>query len=228
MLSHQRSSTWANAQNIMSCYDQKVIVHKLMDFYRKSHIYNQDLQLLLPYFKQVDTILEVGPGFGRVLDFLLQNCLPLSVSAVETSSIFCDYLSRRYLADVTLHHRNILQFDSDHQFDMVLLLWSTIVDFVAFEQQQLIDKLSHVLSDDGFLAIDMLIDPLRSGSATDYSGRELSIDDGMIRHRGYLPTKNELNAMAHNAGLELFDAIEYVVPKSSDQPLRVLSIFRKR
>lgn len=118
-----------------------------------------DMKVLTPYWSQAETILEVGAGYGRVIDYLLKNQFKGSLVAIERCNVFFKYLKKQFghYKNVHLLYDDILSSNAiNGQFDLILMLWSEIADFSPKEQQSVLFKLSTLLNKKGKLIIETL------------------------------------------------------------------------
>jgi len=213
-----------NLCNITCFYEASHILERLSGYYEKSHIKEADLHLLRLYIAQSGRILEVGPGFGRVLDFLLTvSAGSSSITAIEASELIYRQLSLRYGSQVNLQYGDVLTAPLSGNFDLALLLWGTIVDFSKSEQILLLRRLGGQLSSCGYLVVDLLKAPGVSQVATSCQGQELAIIESGAQQRGYLPSVSELVQQAKQVGLQLHELLSY----GGDKGGRFLCIFKR-
>lgn len=113
-----------------------------------------DLKTIWPLIERSESILDVGAGTGRALDFLRQHQYKGQVTAVERNPIFCNYMLRLYNDMATIVQSDIKQIQTNKQYDLILWLWSGISDFNPSEQKDIIPLLFKLVAPHGCLVID--------------------------------------------------------------------------
>lgn len=105
-------------------------------------------------------IFDVGCGTGRVLLHLAQE--GYAVHGVDDSASMLARLENKLKAlphlkeNVTFEQANILTYESDTQYAMVLLTYNALMHFHTQDIQiQLLERLRALLADDGLLVIDL-------------------------------------------------------------------------
>lgn len=115
-----------------------------------------DLKNITQYLFESQSILEVGTGYGRVIDYLLENNYAGNITAIEQCKILFDSLKNKFFKNknIELVNKNILDFKHEKKFDLILMLWSGIADFSPKEQVLIVKKLARMICDNGILIID--------------------------------------------------------------------------
>jgi hypothetical protein len=117
-----------------------------------------DIKLAMQYFplgKINPSILEVGGGYGRVVDFLLsKNCSDLTI--IERDFKFAQQLTKKYQQKIAVVNSDILDWKTNTSFDVILLMWASFAEFSIEKQKQLLKNLSLILKQTGVLIIDSL------------------------------------------------------------------------
>jgi SAM-dependent methyltransferase len=120
-----------------------------------------DLKALKPYWSKAHSILEVGAGYGRVIDYLLKHEFRGEITAIERCDAQFAYLKKRFQSNKKVHllHADIKYLgDLGKNFDLILYMWCGILDFTYAEQCLVIKNLAKLLKKNGALAIDTLPD----------------------------------------------------------------------
>ena len=168
-----------------------------------------DLKHIESVLKQAQSILEVGAGSGRVLDYLCQHHANKSLHAIERNQAFYQRLHAKYSASATLHQIDIMQFHSDLRFDAILLMFSTIAEFTPQEQVQLMLKFHECLSDGGYLVIDSFLHNSTPINGTKITHQETAIQAKHADLHVYLPLRHELISIAEDAGFTVAQSLRY-------------------
>ncbi|CAK4148879.1 unnamed protein product [Aphanomyces euteiches] len=108
------------------------------------------------------SVLEVGPGTGRCIDFFLKlESPPSTLTAIEVSDFHFNHLVHKYAAvpQVTIVHGSVLKDcldgSSNGMFDYAIIMWSTFLEFSKEEQLCIFRQCSKWLRPGGKLVIDV-------------------------------------------------------------------------
>src|SRR5262245_7580327 len=93
-----------------------------------------DLDLIKSYIESSNSILEVGAGYVRVINYLLDRKCPAKITAIECSNKLYKYLSHKYFDRINLIHADLKLFCPNENYDLILWLFSGISDFAKIEQ----------------------------------------------------------------------------------------------
>lgn len=168
-----------------------------------------DMEIIFPYIKDTHSILEVGAGYGRVLDYLTKQNYQGKISAVERSLSFNKILQSKFKDKVSLYNKDLHDFYSDQKFDVILWLWSGIADFSQHEQPLILKKLSSFLTPNGFLVIDST-PPLRKPvNVIKAKGPEYIIRLGNEISHVYCISNEEITLYAKKIGFKKITHIKY-------------------
>jgi phospholipid N-methyltransferase len=147
---------WRNADN--KEFYEKMPVSVLQESARATGMaLNKDLHCLLPYIKNAESILEVGAGYGRVIDFILQEHPGSHITAIERCPQFFDFLSQEYRdPDVNLIYGDISSYAFKKKFDVVLWLWAGMLEFSQKEQARELNKCAGAIHRNGKIVVDAI------------------------------------------------------------------------
>lgn len=152
---HQNYSMWSNDDNDMF-YD-KISKATLMKFLERSGLEkNADLQLIKEYIFSASSILEVGAGYGRVIEYLICNGFSGDIVAIEKCKKFYGILCDKFSSQAKIINVNLLDLKMEKKFDLILWLWFGILDFTESEQFIALKKLLQLLSPAGHIIIDTI------------------------------------------------------------------------
>jgi cyclopropane fatty-acyl-phospholipid synthase-like methyltransferase len=181
-----------------------------------------DLIAIETYIKPVENILEIGSGYGRVLQYLKQHHSDKKITAVEKSHELFNTLTLQFEQSVTLHQCDIANFKTQQRYDLILWLWSGLTDFSKSEQPHIIKHLQQFLTPQGTLIIETFPHDLTpsNGSIIDNQSYELTHNE--LSLHGYIPSPDEINTYATNAALQLKELIEYKTSSNRKRKLYIL------
>jgi len=149
-----------------------------------------DIDAIWPQIKDAKSILDIGSGFGRVIEHLRARGYKGHITAIEKCSHMVDFLKKRWSHDakVQIIHGDILKVIPMQKFDVGLWMWSGIADFNPIEQTKLIQQFGRSC---GALVVDVAC------HITHPIGTILS--NNTYQHRmadtilcGYLPTRLDM------------------------------------
>ncbi len=217
---------WSNYDNAQF-YENKLTTKKLKDFSSLGGLdEGSDVNLIMPYLNTATSVLEVGAGYGRVVDLLIKRGFKGKISAIERSGTFVKILNKKFKRKITLYHNTILNFESNDKFDVILWLWSGISDFCKPEQLSTIKCLSSYLKPNGRFFIDTLVHSKNPANAIDgdnqTDNQTYLIEIESQKVYGYMPSPKEMKEYAKSTG---FQNIEYCEYKTKTGRLRNLHTF---
>ena len=152
-----------------------------------------DLKQIQHLVESANSILEVGAGYGRVLEYLIDTNYPGDITAIELSDQFFQTLAK-YQDHVKLLHGSVLDETvlGNAQYDLILWLWSGISDFTHEEQKKVIHILTRRLVVGGTLVVEVLAHdnvPLNAVTGTTQS-YVIKANDATLY--GYIPSPQEI------------------------------------
>lgn len=200
---------WSNKDNIP--FYESLSVESFKGYAQKGGFSDCcDLDCVSVYLKQAKHIFEVGAGYGRVIDYLLENCPNAQITAIERSQQLCSYLNRLYQNTVELIHADLINFETTRKFDAILWMWSNISDFSKEEHLILLKKLIAWLNPGGKFIMDILLDNFEHDyvAYTDSKNYEVRGQEQEVLH-GYMPSSKEIEGYAELLHLDIKESIEY-------------------
>lgn len=107
------------------------------------------------------SILVAGTGFGREISWMLKNASPfLDITAVDHAKRIVREVGLLYAKHPQVHvvQQNILDLPHSWKgkFDLVLWMWSGIVEFLGDEKETALLSLADMLRPDGILVLEKL------------------------------------------------------------------------
>lgn len=187
---------------------------------------NCDLVLIDQYLKNAKSILEIGCGYGRVVDYLLQNKISANITAIERSSTFCNHVQKSYGKHIHLINADLRKVNLSKRFDVVLCLWSGLCDFGQDEQANMLKQFKKYMSNNGILIIDTPDDiynkKIRNVNYTHRFNQYFLIERPYGTVHIYVPTIEDMRQYIQEAGLKLLNTKKYVTVTSRSRVLYIL------
>jgi phospholipid N-methyltransferase len=168
-----------------------------------------DIKAISTYVSQAESILEVGAGCGRILDYLISSGYAGKLVAIERISKFCDLLEDKFSNRVEIINADILDFTTDKKFDLILFMWTGICEFSKSEQIFVLNKLLSILSYNGRLIIDLMPISSKTINAVEYDQHNRTIQTIFGNDHGYFPSDEEITSYASVNGVKIVEKIEY-------------------
>ena len=183
-----------------------------------------DLQLIQEYILTSVSLMEIGAGYGRVVDYLFQNGFLGEIIAVERSKQFFQLLAEKYKdAPVSLVNIDVKRLLLQRQVKLILWLWSGISDFPREEQCTVIDNLSHHLAPEGILILETFSYAEHPINAEASQNQSYIIRDNNTVLRGYIPSPEEITEYAQQCKFKAVNHIPYFTSASRPRSLFILS-----
>lgn len=182
-----------------------------------------DIDIVFDHIKDAGSILEIGAGYGRVLNNLLERGFGGELFAIERSDNLFQHLQSNYSGRATVINGDINHFQPENKFDVILWMWSSISDFSKPEHVSILQKISGWLSDNGLLILDTI-------SHTTTLADEFTLEDQNYIERaahgtayGYIPSSQEITEYAQILNFNI-KQIEY---KTKTNRPRIMHFLKK-
>lgn len=183
----------------------------------------KDLEEVYPYIQNVSSVLELGAGSGRCLDFFLHKGFKGHLIAVEKAESYLDYLRKNYSDKVEVIDQDIKKLRLKEKVDVILWMFSGIIDFSREEQIAALQNLSTLLNPEGKL----IIDTPRIGFKTyaeHKDAQNLKLDSPYGLLECYIPNNEDIKEYVEKANFADFNRIDY---NTTTQKARTIYILNK-
>lgn len=206
--------SWNNTDN--GPFYDALTINGLKEFAKTAGLFNAyDLFTATSYWSVAKSILDVGSGYGRGIQFLLKNNYQGVITSIERSPVLFAHLQKQFG-----QHKNIKLLQSDirylilpEKYDLIFMLWSGIADFTFQEQAAIIKHLATLLTKNGKIIIDTLsmdIKPLQVAKlGTQFYLLKVNDCNKYI----YEPNEKEIECYAKAAGLYTKKIVYYTETK---------------
>ena len=184
-----------------------------------------DIKLLKPYWEQAEKILEVGCGFGRVIENLLTNGFQGEITAIERNPSMYQFTNAHY-HDKIHAILNTDVFELDHPkayFDVIFFLWSGLADTPPHRQTLAVKILASLLNKTGRLILDtmpMHTQPLDTEVLEKQSFQTKAAHSAIST---YEANYDEMNRYAAQSGLSLLKLLHCKTDNNRERWLYVLT-----
>ncbi len=190
-------------------------------------------QHILPVITQPNSsILEIGVGNGRVLDWLLSHHLKAKYRGVELSEAQTDRLQEKYPDSKNVHIEkgNIVHFYDAQKFDLVLWMWSGFLELNPQEKLLALRSVAKSQNSGGKLILDIPTE-IKGETIVEAANRFVSnpyVKEGYEPFYGHLVTDAELIQMTTDAGYVLSSQIPYETWNGKETIKRRSFVFLRR
>ncbi len=169
-----------------------------------------DIKVIYPEIKNLNTIAEIGSGYGRAIEFIKHNQFPGQVYAVERVEKLLNYMEEKYVEDnnIAILDQDLKRLELPTKADCILWLWSGILELSLPEQRIVLKRLKDNLGEDGFLLIETPYKNVKViGSKGDDNYIKFETEWGIIE--AYLPTFEELTENIQLSGFSTIESTFY-------------------
>lgn len=216
-----------NKENL-SVYENPGAVFYLEDLAARGRLGTYDMEIAFPFYKDASSLLEIGPGYGRCIDFLLASGFKGQITGIEYSAFLTKNLQEKYQnhQQVTIDHGDILEFAPQQKFDVVIAMFSLFQEFNKEEKLVLAKKIYQILDKNGKFIIDIMnheLTPL-GGQCVDVNKNILSTQFGgtILSEPG---TVGDINKICDKIGFKRVVYTEYATPADRE---RIVYVLQKR
>lgn len=185
-----------------------------------------DVKLLKPYWENAKSLLEVGAGYGRTIDILLEEGFQGEITAIERAEVFFHYLKKNYAGKVRLLQEDIHDCENIiEQYDVIFFLWYILAEFPAVEQLVIIKKIVRLLKKNGIFILDIIPENVFPLSAEKIGPRSFRIFKNHSSISVYLPTEADVLYYAQMAKLSIVDILKIKTDTKRDRLIFILKKF---
>lgn len=169
-----------------------------------------DLKLIEQQLPQNASVIEVGAGFGRCVDFLLERKHTGKIWAIEQSTPLSKVLQDKYgnISNVEVINADIKTFELNQKADVVLWMFSGLLDFNRDEQPVVLKRLRTFLKDGGILFLDIpQLHKLTLAKFT--SEQDILMETPYGNIATFLPSSADIKQYAEESGFKNVSLIDY-------------------
>jgi phospholipid N-methyltransferase len=184
---------------------------------------DRDIDLIMPYIKGLNSIAELGAGYGRVIEALRKRGFDGKITAVERSNNFYAYMKDRFDDNTILLHKDIADITPARTFDAVLYMWCNISEWPKQQQASIVGLLASWVKPGGLLIIETMCPqqaPLNSAGYT--SQTYIMNNENGADAYGYIPTYDELEHYIFLNQLSIVKKIDYTTKTNRDRAIYLL------
>lgn len=183
---------------------------------------HKDLELVFPYIEDSGSIVEVGAGYGRCLDFFINRGFEGKLIAVEKATPYLEYLRRHYSDRVEILDADVKKLELSEKVDTILWMFSGIIDFSKEEQVRTLKRLAGFLNEKGKLVVDIPKLGFRT-YAEHQDEQHLRFDSEYGLLECYIPSLEDMTDYQELAGLSGFIRLDYATTSGKQRTIYILT-----
>lgn len=200
--------TWVNTDNT-EFYENL----PLDEFYKTALIGGLDsgidVDVIMPYVNVAHSILEVGAGYGRVLNHLITRGYKGKLSAIERSKKLCQWLKSQYQHRVTILEGSLMTITHQEKYDLILWMWTGLAEFSKDEQVTALKKLLGYLTPEGKIILDMVPLTEKTLNTVALTVQEHICETKYGTDHCYISSEEEITNYAQKIGLKTIEKKAY-------------------
>jgi phospholipid N-methyltransferase len=185
----------------------------LDEFYKNAVIggldSGKDIDVIMPYVNAAESILEVGAGYGRVLNHLITRGYKGKLSGIERSGKLCKWLNSQYQQRVMILKGSLMTITHQEKYDLILWMWTGLAEFSKDEQITGLKKMLQYLNPEGKIILDMVPLTEKTLNTVALTVQEHIFETKYGTDHCYLPSEEEITGYAHAIGLNKVEKIAY-------------------
>jgi SAM-dependent methyltransferase len=182
-----------------------------------------DVDILYPMVKDAALLVELGAGYGRAIDFLLQKGFKGEIVAVDRIPHLVALLEERFHGRVQCLCQNIVQLSLPQPADAIVWLWSGILELTVADQARSVRQLYKNLKPGGLLILESPHKEIKI-VGKHATNRHIQLRTEWGELNAFLPTPEEIEAYSKQVGFSSFEMKFYT---SATGLARVFYIMRK-
>ncbi|MDW7695056.1 class I SAM-dependent methyltransferase [Flammeovirgaceae bacterium SG7u.111] len=204
------------------CFYQNIEVEKFKDFARQIGLENgPDIEAIYPHIERAKHVVEIGAGYGRALDKVLEKGYQGSLSAIERVPHLISYMKQKFGSKVRLFQQDAKEITLPYQADCMLWLWSGIMEMSKAEYTKAFHKMYAQLSKNGKLIVETPYKEIKVlGEFCEENHIVFETEWGKID--AYWPKASELKKAAFNCGFQKAEEVVYQTARGIDRIIYVL------
>lgn len=181
----------------------------------------KDMEMIASYISDTASVLELGAGFGRCLNYFIDKGHKGKLTGVEYSKPLVNYLQEKFEGKAEILNADIKKLELKEKYDIALWMWSGIIDFSSEEQVSSCKRIYDALNAKG----RMFIDVPRLGVQTianhlDNQHLVLTTEYGEIH--AFIPDDRDMENIKEKVGFAHLEKIEYATATDKQRTIYML------
>jgi SAM-dependent methyltransferase len=223
MVKNKKNKEWQNTDNIL--FHENIPINEFKNFVKAGGFDdNQDIDLIMPYLMGLDSLIELGAGYGRVIGALRERGYTGKITAIERSDNFFCYLKDNYLneSNTTIINDDIANMNPSGIFDAALYMWCNISEWPKKSQAGMVKNISKWLKPGGLLILETMDSSQKPINSNEYESQTYKYTNEYGSVYGYIPTQIEIDNYIEYSNLLLIERINYITKTERKRIIYVL------
>ncbi len=168
-----------------------------------------DIDQIFPQIKNAKAIAELGVGYGRAVQQLLDRGFEGKIYGIERVESFVDYMAKEYTNEnLIMLHQDIEELELPEKVDAVLWLWSGILEQNLEQQRDSICQIRKYLKTGGKLFIEAPQDKIKFvGMKINKHYIRVEMDWGTLD--AYMPYEEDMQLIKEYCHYKSLEMIKY-------------------
>ncbi len=168
-----------------------------------------DIDQIYPQIKNAKAIAELGVGYGRAIEQLLERGFEGKIYGIERVESFVNYMAKEYNNEnLFMLHQDIEELNLPEKVDAVLWLWSGILEQNLEQQRDSICKIRKYLKIGGKLFIEAPQDKIKFvGMKINKHYIRVEMDWGTLD--AYMPYEEDMQLIKESCHYKSLEMIKY-------------------
>lgn len=183
----------------------------------------KDLDVIYPLIKDCDYILELGSGYGRAINFILEKGFKGRITSLERIHQLIDYQKDRFGDRLDFIETDIREHHCEEKTDAILWLWSGILELTAEEQLASIQHCYECLNEGGQLIIEAPYEDIKKFGDVEEDGHvTFTTEWGTLN--AYFTSMKDIEKYTKESG---FSRLDHIIYKTDTDLERIVYILKK-
>ena len=168
-----------------------------------------DIDQIYPQIKDAKAIAELGVGYGRAVEQLLERGFEGKIYGIERIPSFINYMEKAYNNEnLFMLHQDIEELELPEKVDAVLWLWSGILEQNLEKQRDSICRIRKYLKTGGKLFIEAPQDKIKFvGMKINKHYIRVEMDWGTLD--AYMPYEEDMQLIKESCHYKSLEMIKY-------------------
>ncbi len=172
-----------------------------------------DLEIIYPLIQKSNSVVELGTGYGRVVDTLFRKGYKGQITAVERVPEYVGFLENTFADQIASGHLSISQQDIrqlsiELQADTILWLWSGILEQTDEEQEVSLSHCYQLLKPGGLMFIEAPYQKVHKvGEVADAKNITLKTEWGELH--AYFTYPEDIKRLSEKCGFSSWELLVY-------------------
>lgn len=180
-----------------------------------------DVSVVYPLIQNAEHIIELGSGYGRVIENVLERGFKGKITAVERSNTYCKFLIESFKSKINVSHQDIKQIQFEEKVDAILWMWSGITELNPVEAFKAVKRCHNILKPNGYMFIEA---PYQSLHYVGQLGEQkiVKVETEFGTLQAYMTDENEVREYAERCGFNKFELKTYKTGKDVERVVYIL------